>query len=302
MRDKKAEGGVMKRSLFIYGCLAILLLGCSFFTSASQDGTTQPGAAEGAEATVAAGEIPEPTEKPGETPAPTMKAALPAATNTTCNELSFFLNSRLAKSAKCETIPASSGAMPFDTYPMYTKVTLSGYPIAGRMMLPVISVYSVEKFTELLPEVVSADISTVQTVIAGGSADGDLPILPVQNANQLFVAQFALLPFQNGSGIGYVTQYAQAYVPINNNDMFFSFQGLTSDGKYWVSVILPISHPSLWENRGDPSNTIYTTINDNPESYYAQMSAEINSKGPRTFIPMLTLLTDLVNSILITAT
>jgi hypothetical protein len=67
-----------------------------------------------------------------------------------------------------------------------------------------------------------------------------------------------------------------------------------------VSVIMPITHPSLWDNRGNPSNTIYGVINDNPDSYYSQQATDLNNKGPRTFVPMLSTLTDLVESILIT--
>jgi hypothetical protein len=300
----------MKRVQSIFALLALVLLGCSFFTTAFQGGNAQP------DETEKPGGVSQPgvTEMPGETSQPAAaetpdgspdqptKAPLPKATNTSCNELSFFLNSTLAKAAKCETIPASGGpdAMPFETYPLYTKVTLTSYLLGNRMMQPVISVFSVPDYAALLPDTVNPAVSALQTLLGGGTAGGDMPILPVQNARQLFITQSALLGFQSGNGIGFVTQYAQAYVPINNHDLFFSFQGLTSDGQYWVSVILPITHPSLWDTRGDPSNTVYGVINDNPDAYYSQQATDLNSKGPRTFIPMLTLLTDLVESILIT--
>ncbi|MGB7539276.1 MAG: hypothetical protein WBM17_12125 [Anaerolineales bacterium] len=276
----------MKRSLPAFALLAIVLLGCSLFTTTAQEGTSQPGAAQNSDGTQA----------------PTKKATLPPETNTSCNELSFFLNQNLATKVKCETIPESGGAdsAAFDTYPPYTKVTFVGYPLSGMLMQPVISVFPVERFAELLPDVVDPDVSALQALIAGGApGDGDPPILPVQNAQQLFLAQYAVLSFQNGSGVGYITQYAQAYVPINNHDLFFSFQGLTSDGKYWISVILPINHPSLWETQGDPSNSIYATIKDDPDSYYSQLTAEVNAKAPRSFVPILSLLTDLVKSMVI---
>jgi hypothetical protein len=278
----------MKRSLFIFIFPAIVLLGCSLFTASAKDATPRPGV----------------TEKPGGTQAPTKKATLPPATNTSCNELSFFLNSNLATKIKCEKVPESGGAdgTPFETYPQYTKVTLMGYPLTGKMMQPVIAVFPVERYAELLPDVIEPDVSALQALIAGtASGDKQPPILPVQNAQQLFLAQYEVFQLQNGSGVGYITQYAQAYVPINNHDLFFSFQGLTSDGKFWISVILPINHPSLWETEGDPSNTIYATINDNPDKYYMQLAAEVNAKAPKSFVPMLSLLTDLVQSIVITA-
>jgi len=289
----------MKRSLSTFAFLGFVLLGCSLFSKATQTGTIQPGA------TVKAGGTLGPTAKAtlpaaGGTNEPTVKATLPAATNTSCKELSFFLNPDLASKIKCETVPESGGAdaMPFNTYPQYTKVSLVGYPLTGRMMQPVISVLPIQPYIELLPDVVNPDVSALQALIAGGApGSSDLPILPVQNAHQLFLAQYAVLQFQSGSGVGYITQYAQAYVPINNHELFFSFQGITSDGKYWVSIIVPISHPSLWENEGDPSNTIWTTINDNPDAYYSQMAADLNEKLPRSFVPTILLLDTLIKSI-----
>jgi hypothetical protein len=176
-----------------------------------------------------------------------------------------------------------------------------GYPLTGRMMQPVISVFPVQPYIELLPDVINPDVSALQALIAGGApGSSDIPILPVQNARQLFLAQYAVLQFQSGSGVGYITQYAQAYVPINNHELFFSFQGLTTDGKYWISLILPISHPSLWEEEGDPSNTIWTTINNNPDAYYSGITAELNEKLPRSFVPTLLILDALVKSLTIT--
>jgi hypothetical protein len=302
----------MRRSHFPFALLATILLGCSFFSNAFQGGTAEPGDTEKTagisqpDATDDTGGaiLPTATVEPEGAALPTAKPAIPKATNTSCNELSFFLAANLAKAAKCETIPASGGAgsTPFETYPMYTKVTLTSYTLGTRMMQPVISVFSVERYAEMLPDVVDPDVTALQALIAGGSSGSeDMPILPVLNARQLFLAQTALLSFQNGSGIGFITQYAQAYVPINNHDMFFAFQGLTSDGAYWVSVILPITHPSLWETAGDPSNTIYSTINDNPDAYYTKMAAEINGVAPRSFVPILSSLIDLVGSIIVKA-
>ena len=70
-----------------------------------------------------------------------------------------------------------------------------------------------------------------------------------------------MINFQSGRGIRYVTEYAQMTYPITNHEMFFSFQGLTTDGKYWVSIILPISHPSLLDNGDDTSSADWTAIN-----------------------------------------
>jgi len=46
---------------------------------------------------------------------------------------------------------------------------------------------------------------------------------------------------QNGSGGRFVTQYGLAYMPASNQEVFYAFQGLTADGVYYISALLPIS-------------------------------------------------------------
>jgi hypothetical protein len=294
----------MKRSSSYFVFLATILLGCSVFATATQAVTTQPKLTDkGVEPSEAVGtsEAVE-TVEVVVTPKPTMKVNLPAATNTSCHELTFFLDPSLEASIKCTTVPEYGGAdaMPFDTHPQYSKVTLIDYPLSGRIMQPVISVFPIQRFRELLPDVVDPDIAALQALISGGDPGSiDPPILPVQNATQLFLAQYEVLQFQNGSGVRYITQYAQAYVPPNNHGLFFSFQGLTSDGEYWISVILPISHPSLWDTEGAPSNTEYATIESNPDAYYADKASEINEKDPKSFVPSIKKLDTLVKSIIV---
>jgi hypothetical protein len=195
---EEQKGGAMKRQHAAFALMAMVLLGCSVLTNtfpggdAGSEETEKPGAIS-QESTEETGDISQPgiTENPDQPPDQPTNAPIPKATNTTCNELAFFLVSTLAKAAKCETIPASggAGAQPHETYPMHTKVTLTSYLLANRMMQPVITVFSIADYAALLPDIVNADVSDLQALIGGGTAGGDLPVLPVLNAHQLFSAQ-----------------------------------------------------------------------------------------------------------------
>jgi hypothetical protein len=48
------------------------------------------------------------------------------------------------------------------------------------------------------------------------------------------------LLFKQGKGIAYVTCYAQDEAPINNGDFFYTYQGITDDQKYYVSLFVPV--------------------------------------------------------------
>jgi len=281
----------MKRFLACFAILAIVLLACNISTTATTGVTPQPGVTD----TKAGGHKPTKTSAVPVTEAAT--DTLTPTTNTTCNEISFYLDPSLASGVQCETIPQFISPTGIGTNPQYTKVSLEGYILSDRFMKPVISVFSVDKFSQILPDAINADVPVLQAMIAGGApGSNDLPLLPVQYARQLFFAQYAVLAFNNGSGYHIVTEYAQAYYPVNNHEMFFSYQGITSDGKYWISIILPISHPSLPENGDNPPADLYT----NPDPYYAQMTAQLNGVLPKSFNPSIVMLNNLVKSMTIT--
>jgi hypothetical protein len=274
----------MKRLLSSIVFLAVMALACNLPTTALPGTTIEPGT----------------TDTPANTHTQTLTQAFtdtptPGA-NTTCNEISFYLDPSLASSVQCETIPQFISPTGIGTNPQYTKVSLLGYVLADRFMKPVISVFSLDKFSQILPDAINADIPALQALIAGGApGSNDLPLLPVQYARQLFFAQYAVVPFTNGSGYHIVTEYAQAYYPVTNHEMFFSYQGITLDGKYWISIILPISHPSLPENGDNPPADLTT----NPDPYYAQMTSQLNAVLPESFNPSIVKLGLLIKSITI---
>jgi hypothetical protein len=281
----------MKRSLACLTILAIVLLACNITTPTTSGITPQPGITD----TKGGGE--EPTKTSTETIAVTVTDTPTPATNVSCNELSFYLDPTLATSIQCETIPQFISPTGIGTNPQYTKVSLQGYILSDRFMKPVISVFPLDKFSQLLPDAIHADVTALQAMIAGGApGSNDLPLLPIQYARQLFFARYNIVAFTNGSGYHIVTEYAQAYYPVNNHDMFFSYQGITSDGKYWISIILPISHPSLPENGDNPPADLYS----NPDPYYAQMTSQLNSVQPASFNPSIVKLNALIKTITIT--
>ena len=44
-------------------------------------------------------------------------------------------------------------------------------------------------------------------------------------------SQVQYLDFKNGTGVRYLTQFDQGILPINNYELVYTYQGLTSDGK-----------------------------------------------------------------------
>ena len=224
-------------------------------------------------------------------------------TNATCNGFSFYLDPSISTGYTCQTIPEANDPDIgyYSVHPQYTEIKLQGYPLSGTLLEPQINVYPIDRYQVLLPEVLDKTLPALQNLISGGSVgDGSLPLLPVFNAAQLFYSQLTILPFQNGSGIRYLTEYAQYYAPFNNHDLFYSFQGITSDGKLWISIVLPVSNPILpVDGSNPPGGQTWEEFTNNYDAYKINMTNQLNSQTPESFNPNLAILDTLVQSILV---
>lgn len=233
------------------------------------------------------------TEPPGVTEPP------PVVTNLTCNELSLYLDPALASGYDCQTIPESS--MEFELYPQHTELTLQGYPLAGKFFEPRLSIYPVAQYTALLPDHIPSQVAALQTLLAGGATgETSLPFLPVFNAAQVFHAQYLVIPFVNGGGIRFLTEYAQYYAPVNNTDLFYTYQGLTADGQFWVSATLPVNLPGLPADAANPPGGVtWEEFSNTYTPYITDMIAQLNSQPAGAYTPSLAALDALVASITI---
>jgi hypothetical protein len=233
---------------------------------------------------------------------PTVTLTPTAAPNVSCNELSLTLDPALAASFQCKTVPAAGG--PDDPYfavnPQYTEVTLQGYVLPTTFFAAHIDVFPVQDFQTLLPDAINPRVTELQQLIAGGAlpAKGALPLLPVFNAAEELHLLYQVIPFTSGSGIRYLTQYAQFFDPINSHDMFYSFQGLTTDGKYWISAILPISNSILPPNGDNPPGGLtWDQFSAQYTVYLADITTKLTNQPPESYAPTIAVLDALINGI-----
>jgi hypothetical protein len=75
-----------------------------------------------------------------------------------------------------------------------------------------------------------------------------LPFLTIGlGAAQVLTAEPDYLDFEHLHGLRYVAAYAQNIIPIRRDTLTYVFQGITTDGKYYVSFSLPLSVSTLPE-------------------------------------------------------
>ncbi|MGB7539410.1 MAG: hypothetical protein WBM17_12800 [Anaerolineales bacterium] len=277
----------MKRLFLLALILAALMLACNV-----------PGQETPAPAT---NQPPAATETPAITQTPTVAITPTIQTNVQCNELEFYLDPALASGSNCETVPENIENDPFQL-PEYTQVTLQGYVLPpDQPYFQTIHVYRLAEFLALRPQA-STGVDALKALIAGGAPGADaLPVMDLLGAAQEFHAQYKVVSFANGSGIRFVSQYAQYYAPINNHDMFLIFQGLTSDEQYYVSAILRISNPILPANADNPPGGLsWEAFGNQFDTYIVDITNQLNAQPEASFVPGIPLLDALIQSITIT--
>ena len=240
---------------------------------------------------------PEPTQTAQET------AEINDEPDVTFEGITFSFDPSIANGTFPVIIPGKNMGddyMPGDTYPTHFEFTYESYAVGDHFHTPKILVYPVEEFQAISDVAEDTIDNLTQALITrpSGGSMSNLPFLPIWNAAQVFSAQVSYFNFQNGSGIRYLTLYSQGLTPIDNQNLFYTFQGLTDDGRYYISAVLPVTHPALPED-GASEIDDWTAFSENWEKYIAETIAWIEMQGPETFTPSIALLDEMMASFLI---
>jgi hypothetical protein len=219
------------------------------------------------------------------------------ATETQCELLGISTEPWLPVEIKCEKIPAETGTGFMDT-PAHARIGFENYPISPAFHEPQIMLYPVASYREINQE--AADrIDQLKGVLANRPEQParPFPFLPVWNAGQSLAVKLEYLDFVDGEGIRYLAQYGQAAWPINNQDLFYTFQGLTADGEYYISVVLPVTHPDLPPDGDSYIGDDFEAFIGTYESYLDDVEWQLEQTGSKVFVPNLSALDAVMRTI-----
>ena len=207
----------MKRhSLLAVPGMVIILMGCTLGT-----GTPTAQTQVDEVGTVVAATMQSYTASPNAsdfTPRPTQTRGTPIS----FENISFVIPEGLASGANPESVPAlgeGSGA-PWETAPAHVKVALISYQLQGKFHEAAIYIYPADEYKKVNPNA-AEQIDRIQKILLGATMLKEtLPTIPWFNAQPLIAAHIQMIPFQSGKGVRWLTQYAQYFAPINNNELF----------------------------------------------------------------------------------
>ncbi len=237
--------------------------------------------------------------------------AVQAGITISATPIKLMIPPSLATGASADTIDVvtdQTGA-PWDVAPAHLQRTLQGYSVGTSSHVPQLFVYPADQYAAM-NAAAAESIKRLQAVLANPSGSYDentLPRVPFYNAGQVLAAQQKVLHFSGGSGVRFITQYAQDISPINNGGLFYDFEGLSKDGKYYIVAVLPVNLPFLPVDNNPSSPLPSSGVPFPPSSasgsafqeYYQQVAQKIEAAPAAQFDPALDALDALIDSMTI---
>lgn len=213
----------------------------------------------------------------------------------------------LAKKAHGETrpgVPWQEDAEPgLTTEPPSVRFLLDGHHAgSGSTSYRQLVIYPAPAFRELFVkagEERGNPIDALGELLKSGSTavTGEIPILPRLDAVQILRARVKLLSFHGGKGVAFLTAYSQEPVPISNESLTYTFQGLTDDGRYWVALYYPVSASALPKTAADSPEVQDQTSFEDHFGIYMEKTVHALEDPKTVYTPDLAKLDALVQSI-----
>jgi len=253
------------------------------------------------------------TEVPTSIPTiPTVSELSFEGTAVSYGPISLILSPGVASGFSGNQFPRAEGdnVAPWEVTSGHTQITLEGYLLQGNFHQPQIFVYPATEYAIMVPGAFESmhRLRNLMYAPSVSTSVDQLPAVPFFNAAPVFASNLQPISFQNGSGMRFLTEYAQNAASVNNQDMFYHFQGFTDDGEYYIIAILPITAPVLPEN-SDPGATLplggvaypdITNPNVDMPGYYSAVTSLLNATSQDAFTPSINQLDALIQSIQIT--
>ncbi len=209
---------------------------------------------------------------------------------------SFAFDSSLAENVNAENVPGEGEAGDPWTTSEHVRFTFNNWILADAYHEATIRIFPIEEY-KAINNLMADRLTALNEAIDSQDPNHEgIIVAEFFNAAQFFLSKVEFIEFQSGQGVRYITMYGQAAFPIGWPHMFYTFQGITADGKYYVSMVLPVNHTSL------PHPDLVTLDNaffDNFMDYSATTQDQLNGEPPESFTPSLILLDELGESLLV---
>lgn len=188
-------------------------------------------------------------------------------------------------------------------YPDYEAITFDSFsPPFSTLFDPYMLIYPAYEYRRMNNEAAEViellhtllnDLQKIKNV-------EELPYLPTPNAVQAFHSNVEIIEFNNGKGLRYLTAYYQDYSPVTNEFLEYTFQGITTDGRYYVSVSIPLYHFGLPDNHEVFFNSHKEEVEELENDYQgfmAKIARKLDESAQNEFNPPLKELDEMIKTL-----
>ena len=127
-----------------------------------------------------------------------------------------------------------------------TAISFTDYETLQSRIRPQVTFYLTDDLGKTSFELLDVSLSNVVNNISADFASAEdlieeIPFLPYQAAEHTGICLPLSLDFEKGTGVRFVTTFDETVSAITgNSNLYYAFQGLSSDGKYYVSAVFPL--------------------------------------------------------------
>jgi hypothetical protein len=163
---------------------------------------------------------------------------------------------------------------------------------------PGVRIYPLDEL-KALDASVAREVLALKTLLSVDlpAVNETIPVFPPFNAQQVLNSQIKHVNFQNGDGVRFVTFFAQNPAPVTNDGLFYTYQGLSADGKSYVTIFWPVRTDALPNTFQDANITNLDEWVKQYAQYVPETEAKLDALTPEAFTPNLTLLDGLAESV-----
>lgn len=160
-------------------------------------------------------------------------------------------------------------------------------------------IFPIQEYIALFQQ---AGDETIQQIFAGfqqimvarqtnpaAAGQAPMPVLPPLSGVNDLVCQFKYLDFNGGNGYRFIGRAAQDTSPVDSSQLRYYFQGLTADGQYFVSVIMPVAAKFVPDTAGE--------LPADYDKYIADLAAQCNTAPEADVTPPLNVLDQIMQGI-----
>jgi hypothetical protein len=200
------------------------------------------------------------------------------------------------------------------TYAEYPYVNGGGGPMAAHVVFQFTN-YPLEGVAQIMvfkSSEYAAYGSMVQDTVTTLLAGNDFSICKHDSSSGPFYVQLEPVSFQNGHGGRCLTEVSNGLGPISNEGLFYYYEGITSDGAYFVAAEFQVNASILVADGGNdsitpPSGVPFDWAQVNLDytkydfaKYKDAIAQKLNDTPTQGFTPSMIVLDKIIESILVT--